>query len=98
MKQRPDLNIVQVRGNVETRIRKIKDENMHGIVLAASGIIRANLQDKISSYLPVDVVIPAPAQGALAIEIRSNDSTIEGIVNSLKDENTEIQILAERGF
>lgn len=98
LKQRPDLNIVQVRGNVETRIRKIKDENMHGIVLAASGIIRANLQDKISSYLPVDVVIPAPAQGALAIEIRSNDSKIEEIVNSLKDENTEIQILAERGF
>ncbi|MGL4914022.1 MAG: hydroxymethylbilane synthase [Romboutsia sp.] len=95
---RPDLNIVSIRGNVDTRIRKIVDENLDGVVLAASGILRVGLEEKISYYLPTDVVIPAPAQGALAIEIRKNESEIEEVINSLKDEMTEIQVAAERGF
>lgn len=98
LKNRPDLNIVPIRGNIDTRIRKIKDENLDGIVLAASGILRAGLEDKISCYLSTEVMIPAPAQGALAIEIRKDDSEIEKIIDCIKDKTTEIQVEAERGF
>ena len=98
LKHRPDLNIVPIRGNVDTRIRKITDENLDGVVLAASGILRVGLEEKISCYLPTDVVVPAPAQGALAIEIREDNYQVEVVINSLKDELTELQVSAERGF
>lgn len=98
LKYRPDLEIVPIRGNIETRIKKIEDENLHGVVLAAAGLIRANLKECISYYLPTNIMVPAPAQGALAIEIRENDSYIEDIIYHIKDEITEIQVAAERGF
>lgn len=98
LKHRPDLNIVSIRGNIDTRIRKIEDENLDGVVLAASGLIRAGLHNNISQYLPVDIMIPAPAQGALALEIRDNDIEIEKIIDCLKDDVTKIQVEAERGF
>ncbi|MBQ6632335.1 MAG: hydroxymethylbilane synthase [Romboutsia sp.] len=98
LKQRPDLNIVPIRGNIDTRIKKIADENLDGVVLAAAGLLRAGLEHKISYYIPKDIMIPAPAQGALAIEIRENSTNIEEIVKSLKDIETEIQVAAERGF
>ena len=98
LKYRPDLEIIPIRGNIDTRIRKIEDENLDGIVLAAAGLIRAGLEKHISYFIPTDIMVPAPAQGALAIEIRENDSFIEDIVSHIKDEITEIQVLAERGF
>ncbi|MGL5312754.1 MAG: hydroxymethylbilane synthase [Peptostreptococcaceae bacterium] len=98
LKHRPDLNIVPIRGNIDTRIRKIQDENLDAVVLAASGLLRAGFEEKIGYYLPEDIMIPAPAQGALAIEIRTNNTEIEEVINSLSHEETEIQVLAERGF
>ena len=98
LKYRPDLEIVPIRGNIDTRIRKIEDENLDGIVLAAAGLNRAGLNHHISYHLPVDIMIPAPAQGALALEIREDDSNMEEIISHIKDEMTEIQVAAERGF
>ncbi|RDY25784.1 hydroxymethylbilane synthase [Romboutsia weinsteinii] len=98
LRQRPDLKIVPIRGNIDTRIKKIKEENLDGIVLAASGILRAGMEEYISCYLPVDVMIPAPSQGALAIEIREEDLEVENIIKSFRDETTEIQVSAERAF
>lgn len=98
LNHRPDLEIIPIRGNIDTRIRKIQDENLDGVVLAAAGLIRAGLENRISYYLPSDVVVPAPAQGALALEIRANDDKIEEIISHIKDEETEIQVAAERGF
>ena len=98
LKYRPDLEIVPIRGNIDTRIRKIEDENLDGVVLAAAGLNRAGLHNHISYYLPTDVMIPAPAQGALALEVRENDSNIEEIISHIKDETTEIQVAAERSF
>ncbi|MDU4861771.1 MAG: hydroxymethylbilane synthase [Terrisporobacter othiniensis] len=98
LKYRPDLEIVPIRGNIDTRIRKIEDENLHGIVLAAAGLLRAGLKDRISYYLPTNIMIPAPAQGALALEIRENDLHMEEIISHIKDETSEIQVAAERGF
>jgi len=88
LKYRPDLEIVPIRGNIDTRIRKIEDENLHGIVLAAAGLLRAGLEERISSYLPTNIMIPAPAQGALALEIRENDSHMEEIISHIKDETS----------
>ena len=98
LKYRPDLNIVPIRGNIDTRIKKIVEENLDGVVLAASGLLRAGFEDKISCYIPKDIMIPAPAQGALAIEIRKSSKDIENIIESLKDIESEIQVSAERGF
>ncbi|MFR3569594.1 MAG: hydroxymethylbilane synthase [Paraclostridium sordellii] len=98
LKHRPDLDIVPIRGNIETRMRKIEDENLYGVILAAAGLIRAGLKDKISCYLDVDKIIPAPAQGALGIEIRHEDPEVEKILDCLTDKVSEIQVSAERGF
>ena len=98
LKYRPDLEIVPIRGNIETRIRKIEQENLCGVILAAAGLKRAGLEDKITCYLDADIVIPAPAQGALGIEIRKGDSTIEDILSCIADKTSEIEVEAERGF
>lgn len=98
LKYRPDLEIVPIRGNIEMRIKKIETENLDGVVLAAAGLKRAGLESKIDYYIPIDVMVPAPAQGILAIEIRENDKETENIINSIKDYNTNIQIEAERSF
>lgn len=98
LKNRPDLEIVPIRGNIETRIKKIETENLDGVVLAASGLKRAGLEGKIDYYIPTDIMLPAPAQGILALEIRENDEETESIINSIKDDTTKVQIDAERGF
>lgn len=98
LKYRPDLEIVPIRGNIEARIKKIETENLDGVVLAASGLKRAGLQDKINYYIPTDIMLPAPAQGILAIEIREDDKETEKIIYSIKDDITKLQIDAERGF
>ena len=95
---RPDLEIVPIRGNIHTRIRKIEEENLDGIILAAAGLIRSGLEDYITCYMPIDIMLPAPAQGVLALEIRSDDLELENIIYHIKDEDSEIQVLAERGF
>jgi len=98
LKYREDLEVVSIRGNVGTRIRKIKEENLDGVVLAAAGLHRLNIEDEISFYIPTDIMLPAPAQGALAIQIRENDESIENIVSSIKDDKTCIEVEAERAF
>lgn len=98
LRKRPDLNIVPIRGNIETRISKIESENLDGIVLAASGVIRADLEEKITEFLTVDLMIPAPAQGALALEIRENDEELEKMIDAIKDEISQIQTDAERSY
>ncbi len=98
LRKRPDLNIIPIRGNIETRISKIESENLDGIVLAASGVIRADLEEKITEFLPVDLMIPAPAQGALALEIRENDEELEKMIDAIKDEISQIQTDAERSY
>lgn len=98
LKHRPDLNIVPIRGNIETRIKKIVDENLDGIVLAAAGLHRVDMSSYISYYLSTDIVLPAPAQGALALEVRKGESEIEEIIKTIEDPQSQIQIRAERAL
>ncbi|ADZ85339.1 hydroxymethylbilane synthase [Cellulosilyticum lentocellum] len=95
---RSDLNIVPIRGNVDTRLCKLEEEKLEGIVLAAAGLHRLGLADKITCYLPMEIMLPAPAQGALAIEIRQEDTKAYDLVKVLEDPVSSIQVEAERAF
>jgi len=93
----PDLEIVDLRGNLETRIRKMEEQNMDAIVLAFAGIKR--LKTKLNyEILPLDQMLPAPGQGAIAIQIRRKDKNIENIVKTINHEPTQIETAAERSF
>lgn len=70
---RPDLEIVDLRGNVDSRIRRVREGELDAVVLAAAGLLRLGLSDEISEFLDPTVMLPAPAQGALAIECRADD-------------------------
>jgi hydroxymethylbilane synthase len=98
LKHRPDLQIMPIRGNVDTRIRKMKEEGLDGIVLAAAGLHRMELKELISYYIPVELMVPSPSQGALALEVRENDDETEKLLKPLHDTVTETQITAERAF
>ena len=95
---RPDLVISPIRGNVETRIKKIEQENLDGIILAAAGLNRLGLHDKIAYLFPVEEMVPAIGQGALAIEIRTDDESTRRIVEPVDDLATRSCTLAERRF
>lgn len=95
---RPDLKVVNIRGNVDTRIRKMEEEKLDGIVLAAAGLHRLGMQDRITEYLEADKMISAPAQGALALEIRKGEDKLLEMLDALSDEETVQAIQAERGF
>ncbi|MDU5080659.1 hydroxymethylbilane synthase [uncultured Tissierella sp.] len=99
LKCRPDLEMVGIRGNIETRIKKIEEENLDGVILAAAGINRLglNLGERVV-HLDRDIVLPSPTQGILAIEIRENDNRLDNILKSISHTKTEIQGKVERAF
>lgn len=99
-KLRPDISVVNIRGNVDTRIRKLQDETqgLDGIVLAAAGIKRLKREREITEYLPLDVMIPAPAQGILAIETRKDNTELLKKLNALANEKTDLAAVLERQF
>lgn len=96
---RPDLKVVGIRGNVQTRIDKIETENLDGTILAASGMKRlgVDLKDRMH-YLDLEEFTPSPCQGILAIEIREDDKDLEDVLKSISDPNTEVESRAERAY
>lgn len=95
---RPDLVIEPVRGNVDTRLRKLDEGSFDAIVLAAAGLHRLGHANRITEHLSEDFMLPAVGQGALAIETRADDPAINVIVNSLDHEATRLACRAERAF
>ena len=95
---RPDIKVVNIRGNVDTRLRKMEEEKLDGIILAAAGLNRLGLQEKITAYFSTQEMIPAPAQGALALEIREGEEKLLQMLDALSDQKTAEMIKAERGF
>ncbi len=95
---RPDLKIEMLRGNVDTRLRKLKDEQFDAIVLAASGLKRLGWDEHVTEYLPVMVSLPAIGQGALGIEGREDDDFVENLVAKLEHHPTRITVMAERAL
>ncbi len=95
---RPDLRIGTLRGNVDTRLRKLESEGFDGILLAAAGLKRMNLNHVITEYLDPDRMLPAVGQGALGIETRIDDGFTNQLVSSLAHRGTMIRVSAERAF
>jgi hydroxymethylbilane synthase len=95
---RPDLRICNIRGNIDTRLRKVFDGEVDGIIVAAAALIRLGWEDRITEYLPVEHFTPAVGQGALGIEIRSEDKEISSLVHKINHEPTWQCITAERTF
>ncbi len=96
--RRPDLNVIPIRGNIETRLKKLRSQNLDAIVLAAAGLIRAQRQQEITDYLDPENIIPAVGQGSLAIEIRRGDISSTELVRSLNDPVAAVAAEAERSF
>jgi hydroxymethylbilane synthase len=95
---RPDLEIIPMRGNLDTRIKKLSTLKLDAIVLAAAGLRRLNWGDQISDYFEPEVLLPAIGQGVLAIEGRLGDERINRLVAPLNHIPTEASLMAERAF
>ena len=92
----PSLQIVPLRGNLDTRLAKLDRGDMQAIILAAAGLKRLGLANRIRQVIPPEVMLPAAGQGALGIEIRAGDSATAELVSTLADQKTFIEVRAER--
>jgi hydroxymethylbilane synthase len=97
-KLRPDIKFIDLRGNVNTRLQKLDNGDYDAIILACAGLIRLGFEDRIASALPIEESLPAVGQGAVGIEIKTNDSEIQEILKPLIDEDTTIRVDAERAM
>lgn len=95
---RPDLSLLPLRGNVDTRIRKAASGDYDAIVLAAAGVLRLGLEAHITQYLPFNVMLPAPGQGALAVQCRVDDTATLELLAAVEDTTSRAAVTAERAF
>jgi len=95
---RPDLRTESLRGNVDTRLQKALDGQYGAIILAGAGLIRLGLDGHVTEWLSLDVMLPAPGQGALAIQCRADDQTTLSLLAALDDNSTRKAVTAERAF
>jgi hydroxymethylbilane synthase len=95
---RPDLTLLPIRGNIETRLRKLRSGEYEALVLASAGLTRLGLQEQITETLPLDMMLPAPGQGALAIQCRVQDLDTHRLLATIHDPVTFASVTAERAF
>jgi len=95
---RNDLEVIPLRGNLDTRLKKLKTMNLDGIVLALAGVKRLGLEERITEIIPLETSLPAIGQGALGIETRMNGQEVEDQIRFLNDRDSAIAITAERAF
>ncbi len=96
--QRPDLEVRSIRGNVETRIRKVREGDYDATLLAAAGIARLSLEHEVAVWLDADVLVPAPGQGALAVQCRAGDAATLELLAAVDDPAARAATTAERTF
>jgi hydroxymethylbilane synthase len=92
----PRIAIVELRGNLDTRLRKATEPEYDGIIVAAAGLDRMGWQERITEYLPVDRFVPSPGQGALGIECRADDAALRAILTRIDHQPTRVAVTAER--
>ena len=95
---RPDLEVVPLRGNIDTRLKKIGTGGVQAVVLAAAGLVRLGLSNRITEYLHPSIMLPAVGQGTIALEIREADDRVRRLVDSLNHIETMLCVQAERAF
>ena len=96
LKYRPDLQTIDLRGNLDTRIKKLENQEMDAIILATAGLKRLGLEQYITQILPIEICLPAVGQGALAIETRQDDAEVLSVLEFLNDSETIAAVTAER--
>ncbi len=94
----PDVNILPLRGNIDTRLKKIETENLTGVILAAAGMKRMGYLEKITQYLPIELMLPAVGQGALGLQTRKNDTELAELCGKLNHPQTFAEVSAERSY
>lgn len=95
---RPDLRVVEFRGNVQTRLRKLEEGVAEATFLAVAGLKRLGMQDRITAPVPIERMLPAVAQGVIALEIRDGDEATAALIAPLNDPETAVAATAERTF
>ncbi|HXF82797.1 MAG TPA: hydroxymethylbilane synthase [bacterium] len=95
---RPDLVVVPLRGNVETRLRRMEDGEVDAVCLAGAGLRRLGLHDRVTEWLPFEIMLPSPGQGALAIQVRANDEEARRVAAAVSDPSSLRAVDAERAF
>lgn len=95
---RPDLKIMSIRGNIDTRMRKVREGTYDAVVLAAAGIIRLGLAAQIDDWLPLAIMLPAPGQGALAVQCRQGNTAVLDLLAPIHHPHTHACVTAERAF
>ena len=95
---RPDINIQSLRGNVDTRLRKALDGQYDAIILAGAGLTRLGLDNHVTEWLSLDSMLPAPGQGALAVQCRADDTQTLTLLSKFENEATRKAVTAERAF
>ena len=98
LKYRPDLQTIDLRGNLDTRIKKLENQEMDAIILATAGLKRLGLEQYITQILPAAICLPAVGQGALAIETRQDDAEVLLVLEFLNDNDTIAAVTAERAY
>lgn len=98
LSRRPDLRVVPIRGNVDTRIQKMEAGQLDAVILAAAGLNRLGLSDKVSCIVPPDELLPAIAQGALCLESRMGDTAVLSLLGFMHHQETGLTVRAERAF
>jgi hydroxymethylbilane synthase len=96
--RRPDLVIESIRGNVETRLAKLREGQYDAIILAEAGLTRLEMTEHVTERLPLEVMLPAPGQGALGIETRADDAGLSELLGRLDDPATRAAVTAERSL
>ncbi len=95
---RPDLRVADIRGNVDTRIRKVQDGEYDAVIVAAAGLVRLGWLERATELLPLDVMLPAVGQCALAVQVRADDAEAIDLVQAVDDPPTRAATAAERAF
>ena len=98
LKYRPDLNIIDIRGNINTRLQKLSKQPIDAIILAVAGLKRINKAQYITQYLDCNIMLPAVGQGALGVQCRVGDINIIDILDKINHQETQICVNAERAF
>ena len=98
MHHRPDLEIIDIRGNLNTRMKRLEESDWDGMILAKAGVMRLGWEERIAEVIPFEVMLPAVGQGALGIEIRSRDDGVRKKVGTLHDDSTAVGVMGERAL
>src|SRR5206468_6758752 len=98
LRSRPELRIVDLRGNVDTRLAKLEEGSVDALVLAAAGLARLGVAPPNAMPLPVDEMVPAPGQGALAVQVRADDQVTLEVVRQIEHRRSRLAFDAERGL